>query len=112
VSDANGNAMPAYRMVWPLFGSINQMFAGLTLVGLSLWLARSGRGMVVRLAVGLPMLFMMAMTATALVLQIARAPNAVFGTFAVVVLALATWITAEAAVALWQHRPRVTAAPR
>jgi len=106
----NGKVVPAYRVVWPLFGSINQLLAGLTLVGLSLWLAKSRRGTAVRLAVGLPMLFMMGMTATALVLQIVDAPNVVLGGLAAVLLALAVWIATEAALALWQGRPRAAAA--
>lgn len=108
-SDASGRPVPAYRLVWPLFGSINQLLAALTLVGLSLWLARTRRGPVLRLAVGVPMLFMMGMTMSALVLQIARGGSAVLVGVAVVLLALAAWITAEAALALWRHRPAATA---
>jgi carbon starvation protein len=104
VTNTKGQIVPAYHAVWPLFGSINQLLAGLTLVGLSLWLARTGRGTAVRVAVGVPMVFMMAMTTSALVLQIMNAPNAVLGTVAVVLLALAMWITVEAVVALCRRR--------
>ena len=83
----------------------------LTLVGLSLWLARTNRGLVLRTAVGVPMLFMMSMTVTALWLQIVRAANAPLAVFGVLVLALAAWITAEAAWALWRHRPASATAP-
>ena len=34
VTNAQGQTVPAYQVVWPLFGSINQLLAGLTLVGL------------------------------------------------------------------------------
>jgi len=112
VTNAKGDVVPAYHVVWPLFGSINQLLAGLTLVGLSLWLAKTRRGLPLRLAVGLPMLFMMGMTATALVLQIRTAPNAVLAALGCVLLGLAVWIAGEAAAALWRHRPRpATAAP-
>jgi carbon starvation protein len=106
VTDARGNAVPAYKVVWPLFGSINQLLAALTLIGLSLWLARTNRGLVVRALVGVPMLFMMAVTTSALGYQITTATNPLVLTFAVVLLVLSLWITAEAAVALWRHRPR------
>jgi carbon starvation protein len=109
VSDSKGNPMPAYKVVWPLFGSINQLLAGLTLVGLSLWLARTGAGTWLRLAVGLPMLFMMGMTTSALVLQIVNAPNALLAVTAAVLLALAVWVASEAALALWRGRPAATA---
>ena len=65
VTTPDGKAAPAYKVIWPLFGSINQLLAGLTLVGLSLWLARTKKGTALRLAVGVPMVFMMAMTMTA-----------------------------------------------
>jgi carbon starvation protein len=90
----------------PLAGSINQLLAALTLIGLSLWLARTNRGLVVRALVGVPMLFMMAVTTSALGHQIATATNPLVLTFAVVLLVLSLWITAEAAAALWRHRPR------
>jgi carbon starvation protein len=106
VTDARGNAVPAYKVVWPLFGSINQLLAALTLIGLSLWLARTNRGLVVRALVGVPMLFMMAVTTSALGYQIATATNPLVLTFAIVLLVLSLWITAEAAAALWRHRPR------
>ena len=109
VSDSKGNPMPAYKVVWPLFGSINQLLAGLTLVGLSLWLARTGAGTWLRLAVGLPMLFMMGITTSALVLQIVNAPNLLLAVTAGVLLALAVWVASEAALALWRGRPTATA---
>jgi carbon starvation protein len=105
VTDARGQPMAAYKVVWPLFGSINQLLAGLSLVGLSLWLAKTKQGLPLRLAVGLPMLFMMGMTASALVLQIAAATNALLLGVAVVLLVLAVWIAAEAAWALWRGQP-------
>ncbi|MCB9876345.1 MAG: carbon starvation protein A [Planctomycetes bacterium] len=105
VTDASGALVPAYKVVWPLFGSINQLLAGLTLVGLSLWLAKSGRGLLVRALVGVPMLFMMGMTVSALVLQIASSNNAVLTTLGVVLLALSLWITFEALLSLWKGRP-------
>ncbi|MEY4672900.1 MAG: hypothetical protein RL148_684 [Planctomycetota bacterium] len=98
-TDATGKAVPAYMVVWPLFGATNQLLAGLTLVGLTLWIANTGRGWVLRLLVGVPMVFMMAMTIHALTLQVLGAkgwgPIPVVGT---VLLVLALWITGEALV--------------
>lgn len=101
----NGKAVPAYRVVWPLFGSINQLLAALTLVGLSLWLAKTKRGLLIRAMVGVPMLFMMGVTITALIWQIANnSSNGLLVTMGSVLLALATWITIEAVISLWQGR--------
>lgn len=105
VTNAQGNPVPAYLVVWPLFGSINQLLAGLTLVGLSLWLAKAKKGKAVRVAVGVPMLFMMGMTGSALVLQIRDAANPLLLVVACVLLALAVWVTAEAVWALTRGRP-------
>ena len=51
------------------------------------------------------MLFMMATTISALSLQIAAATNGALLTVAIVLLALALWITAEALLSLVRKRP-------
>jgi hypothetical protein len=56
---------------------------------LSLWLAKTKRGLLVRAVVGVPMVFMMGITVPALVLQILTSPNAALTTLAVVLLLLA-----------------------
>jgi carbon starvation protein len=99
-----GNVVPAYMVIWPLFGSTNQLLAGLTLVGLTLWLANTGKPRLLQWLVGVPMVFMMGMTISALVLQIAGAQSLVLGVVASVLLLLAAWIAAEALLALWQRR--------
>jgi len=109
-TDAAGKVIPAYMTIWPLFGSTNQLLAGLTLVGLVLWLANTGRPRLLQWLVGLPMLFMMAMTITALALQIATSRSAVMTTVAVVLLVLALWITGEALASLLQRRRALPAA--
>ncbi|HZN39603.1 MAG TPA: carbon starvation CstA family protein [Planctomycetota bacterium] len=105
----NGKVVPAYKVVWPLFGSTNQLLAGLTLVGLSLWLANTNKSALLRLCVGVPMVFMMLMTMSALVLQIVDATNAPLTSVAVVLLLLAIWITIEAIIALLRPRAVLTA---
>ncbi|MCC6671131.1 MAG: carbon starvation protein A [Planctomycetes bacterium] len=108
--DPTGAVVPAYRVVWPLFGSTNQLLAALTLVALTLWLTRTGRPLVVRLLVGLPALFMLATTMTALWLQVRSAwtspgsqPIVYVGALLMV---LAAWVSVEAMVALRAGRTR------
>jgi carbon starvation protein len=103
VTDGRGRVVPAYTVVWPLFGSTNQLLAALTLVGLSLWLAHTRRNRWLRLAVGVPMVFMVGMTLSALALQVAGANDRVLAGVAAVLLLLALWITGEAA---WSLRRR------
>jgi carbon starvation protein len=57
----------AYLVAWPIFGTSNQMLASLTLLAISLWLMRLGKSATF---VIIPMIFMLATTTTALILQI------------------------------------------
>lgn len=58
---------PAGLVLWTLFGTINQMLAGLTLLVATLYLAQRGRN---PLYTGIPMLFMLISTFTALTLNL------------------------------------------
>ncbi len=58
----------SWRTYWTLFGTSNQLLAGLTLLLVSVWLYRSGRPVWVAF---LPMLFVLAVTGWALVAQVA-----------------------------------------
>ncbi len=60
----------AYRSFWTLFGTSNQLLAGLSLLGVSVWLKRSGRRYWYTL---LPMLFIMSITLWSLLLQVQAA---------------------------------------
>jgi carbon starvation protein len=56
-----------YRVFWTLFGTSNQLLAALTLLAITVWLRRTGHRAWFTL---LPMAFVMAVTLTALVIQI------------------------------------------
>jgi len=56
----------AFATFWTIFGTSNQLLAALTLVGVSVWLGRTGRPVWFAL---LPAMFMLASTGTALVLN-------------------------------------------
>jgi carbon starvation protein len=88
---------PTYMLFWTLFGTSNQLLAALTLMGITVWLKRSGKRYWFTL---LPMLFVLCITVWALVLQVraalggplglnATTMNAVVG---VLLLGLATFI--------------------
>ncbi len=57
----------AYRLYWTLFGTSNQLLAGLTLLGIVVWLRRSGKR---SWYVFGPMVFVMGITVWALAIQI------------------------------------------
>jgi carbon starvation protein len=60
----------AYRAYWTLFGTSNQLLAGLSLLGISVWLKRSGKRYWYTLY---PMFFVLLITLWSLVLQIKAA---------------------------------------
>ncbi|MCA9666027.1 MAG: carbon starvation protein A [Myxococcales bacterium] len=92
--DAAGKAIPAWRVIWPVFGTTNQLLGALALMVLSVWLRRSGRNVWVALA---PMLLMVAATLVSLVQLCARHGFSLVGIIAGVLLFLALVLLAEAA---------------
>ena len=96
----------SYRIFWTLFGTSNQLLAALTLLGVSVWLRKSGRRYWYTMV---PMVFVMTITVWSLVLQVGAAFAAVArgaagfdtttinGVVAVTLLALAAMLVVEAA---------------
>jgi carbon starvation protein len=72
LTDAQGRPIAAWRVFWPIFGSSNQLLAGLTLLGITIWLRRTGRARAAWLT-GVPMVFMMITTLWSLVLLLEKA---------------------------------------
>ena len=102
----------SFRLFWTLFGTSNQLLAGLSLLAIAVWLKRQGRP--IWYVVG-PMVLVMAVTVTALVLQ-ARALYAhavgtapwINGLVSAVLLVLAGLLVAYA-VRAWRVPARVAA---
>jgi len=106
----------AYRLFWVLFGTSNQLLAALSLLGISIWLRRTGRRSTF---VWLPMVFVMVVTLTSLVAQVLAAASVVAesgarlttptmnGAVSLVLLVLALVLVAEAVRSV-----RAGAAPR
>lgn len=86
-----------WSVIWPLFGSANQLLSALALLSLAVWLKQTGREYKVA---SLPMVFMFAVTLSALVLIIkANLTNPVLLFFAVALFILALILIGEARVA-------------
>ena len=62
-TDAAGKVIPAWQVFWTVFGTSNQLLAALTLLGLSIWLKKSGKPYGYA---AIPGVFMMGMTLWAL----------------------------------------------
>lgn len=86
-------AFKGYTLVWPIFGSANQLLAALALLSLAVWLKQSGKSY--KMAV-YPMIFMFAATLVALVLlMIANLSNPILLVFAVLLFGLAIVLILE-----------------
>jgi len=106
----------AYKLIWVLFGTSNQLLAALSLLGICVWLRRSGRRSTFA---WIPMVFVMVVTVTALALQVLAAGRIVAasgmqintptmnGAACLVLLVLALVLVAEAVRSV-----RADAAPR
>ncbi len=78
-----------YQKIWPIFGSANQLLAGLSLLAVSAWLAKSGKKNFMTV---IPMVFMFAVTLTALILVSKNnfaSGNIIIGSIAVILFVLA-----------------------
>jgi len=95
--DAQGNPVPAWKVIWPAFGASNQLLAALTLLVITLWLKKGGKRTGIVLV---PMAFMIVMTVWALVLLIGRYRLSVIGLIAAVLLLMALLLVRETARAL------------
>lgn len=91
--DAQGRPIPAWKAIWPIFGSSNQLLAGLVALIIVVWLKKTGRKMGFIL---LPMFFMNAVTLWALGLMVMRAGSNVLRTIAGVLFLLAILLVFEA----------------
>jgi carbon starvation protein len=97
-------------VIWPLFGTTNQLLAALSLIVISVYLRRLGRPIKVTL---LPMAFLLIMTIWAMLTSLGSwlfgpKPNYLMGIMGVIVLFSAVWMALEAYVAL--RRPPVPVA--
>ena len=101
--ESGGETLPAYKLIWPMFGATNQLLGGLALLTVTVWLKKTGRKC---LFAAIPMVFMIVMTGVALVQIIIRAAraegglwdgaNAVRFGYSLVLLVLAGFLVVEA----------------
>ena len=64
----DGAPIPAWKIFWNLFGASNQLLAALTLLGVTVWLMRTGKSRWTWVVTAAPMLFMYTMSAWSLLL--------------------------------------------
>lgn len=95
-----GDAGYTFGVLWRLFGTTNQLTAGLALAVIAVWVLRRRRNPV---AVVVPLVFLLAMTTWALIVQLrefVRADEWVLAPLDAIIFVLAVWLIVEAALAL------------
>jgi carbon starvation protein len=105
---------PAYMAFWTLFGTSNQLLAGLTLLGITVWLKRSGKPYWFTLA---PMVFVTAVTIWSLSIQAFQAfkvqlglnPATINGVVCLCLAGLTAFLVTEALRSLRRPPAPVTA---
>jgi carbon starvation protein len=105
-----GEAGYTFGVLWQLFGTTNQLTAGLALSVIAVWVTRRGRNPI---AVLIPLAFLLVMTTWALVLNLRNfvaAEQWVLAPLDALIFVLAIWLMVEAAMSLrnaFQDRGRV-----
>jgi carbon starvation protein len=90
--DAQGNVVPVWRAIWPVFGATNQLLGALALLTVSVWLKRTGRR---SFFTAIPMVFMFAVTLLALAQLVIREQFNVIGVIAALLFVLAIILIVE-----------------
>lgn len=94
LKDNQGNLIPAWKAIWPVFGASNQLLAGLVALVIAVWLKRTGKK--IGFIIG-PVLFMNIVTIWALVLLLRQDSSSAVRIIAAVLLLLALVLIVEAA---------------
>lgn len=96
-------------LLWPLFGTSNQLLAGITLLLISIWLKKQGRNYAVTM---IPMVFVLVMTLWAMVSQVFTewaiwidGGNMLLFVFGSLILGFTIWILLESVSALSNKPP-------
>jgi carbon starvation protein len=101
-----GDAGFAFGRLWQLFGTTNQLTAGLALAVIAVWLFLRGRN---PLAAIVPLVFLLTMTVWSLILNLINfltEPDYLLLSIDVIILILALWLIVEAAAAM--NRVRIS----
>lgn len=93
LKDSQGNLIPAWKAIWPVFGASNQLLAGLVALIIAVWLKKSGKKIGFILG---PVLFMNIVTIWALLLLLRQYGWSAVGVIAAILLLLALVLIVEA----------------
>ena len=95
-----GEAGYTFGVLWQLFGTTNQLMAGLALAVIAVWVTKQGRNPV---AILVPLVFLLVMTTWALVLNLRNFVEAgqwVLAPLDLLIFVISVWLIVEASLAL------------
>jgi carbon starvation protein len=104
-----GEAGYTFGILWQLFGTTNQLTAGLTLAVIAVWVTRNRRA---TLPVLIPLAFLLLMTSWALIVNLVNfieAGDWVLAPLDAIIFVLAMWLIVESLLALMKARREVAA---
>jgi carbon starvation protein len=104
LAPGGGDAGFAFGRLWTLFGTTNQLTAGLALAVIAVYVTRRGRNPIAQLV---PLVFLLTMTTWALILNLidfVREEDWLLAPLDLIILVLAGWLIVEAALALQRAR--------
>lgn len=87
--DIKGNIIPAWKAIWPIFGTSNQLLAALTLLVIAVWLKKNK---ISNTFTVIPMIFMVLTTLIALFLLILQYKISIISSIAIILFILAIWL--------------------
>lgn len=108
LSFAGGKEGSGGMIIWPLFGTTNQLLAGLTLAVVSVMIAKRGKSIAFT---AIPLVFLLAMSVFALVIQLQKFVmdgNWFLVVLDIVILVAASWVAVEAGLVLMKGPKEVT----
>ncbi|MDO4561731.1 MAG: carbon starvation CstA family protein [bacterium] len=99
----DGNPVPAWAVIWPVFGASNQLVAALAILGIAMWIIRGLKKKATFLLI--PFWFMLATSMAGLVIEIKSTltsahPNYILAGISALLLVLALLMTKEGLAAL------------
>ena len=103
----SGNGKGALKL-WPLFGTVNQLLAGLALLIITVYLAKKGKSIVFS---GVPLVFMVLMTGWAMVLNLKKfyaTHNTLLLAIGIAVFVLEIWMIIESIIAIASSKKGAT----
>ncbi len=89
IKGPKGQTLPAWKAIWPVFGASNQLLATLVLLVISVWLKKLKKNILITV---IPLIFMFAVTLTAIIQLIIVHKLTAVGIIAIVLFAAALFL--------------------